>query len=154
MCSSDLKYKIKYWLAPSLWGVGILVGTSIPGNYLPPVDFPGLDKSLHILLYCGLALLTQWVLEGRLIRPSARTISITAIICACFSFLDEFHQIFIPDRNFSLGDLFASLIGVFIGLTITLILPAKGLRKQSPNFDSKTCKNRSGVLETNVSAVK
>lgn len=148
------KYKIKYWLAPCLWGVGILVGTSIPGNYLPPVDFPGLDKSLHILLYCGLALLTQWVLEGRLVRPSVRTISITAIICACFGFLDEFHQIFVPDRTFSLGDLFASLIGVFIGLIITLILPAKGLSKQAPNIDSETCKNKSGMMETNVSAVE
>ncbi len=100
----------------------MVAATSIPGNQIPTLPVPGLDKVLHALLYGGLAFLLQRWLSGGLRRPPARPLLLAGIVCGVYAVLDELHQLAIPKRTFSFGDLAADAVGIGIGLAVAAVM--------------------------------
>jgi len=114
--------RIQYWLPLVLWLAGMVSATSVPGGLLPALSVPGLDKVLHALLFGGLAFLLQRWLRGGLRRPPARPLLLAGTVCGIYAVLDELHQLAIPKRTFSFGDLAADAVGIGIGLTVAAVM--------------------------------
>ncbi|HNR13144.1 MAG TPA: VanZ family protein [Thermodesulfobacteriota bacterium] len=103
----------------------MVTATSIPGDQIPTLPVPGLDKVVHALLYGGLAFLLQRWLRGGLRRPPARPLLLAATVCGIYAVLDELHQLAIPRRTFSFGDLAADAMGIGIGLAVAAAIVAQ-----------------------------
>jgi len=103
--------------------------TSIPGDQIPALPVTGLDKAVHALLYGGLAFLLQRWLRGGLRRPSARPLLLAGIVCGVYAVLDELHQLAIPKRTFSFGDLAADAVGIGIGLVVAAVMITRRLSR-------------------------
>jgi VanZ family protein len=95
------------WLPAVVWGIVIMVVSSLPRLDLGPRWFPGCDKVVHFIEYLILgAALRYWSGEGRFAFPAAG---------AGFAALDEFHQRYIPGRETSLWDFIADICGLIVG---------------------------------------
>ena len=81
---------------------------------LPPID--GLDKVFHFIAYfvLGLTFVFAYFKNGIIFHYLPGLIS-----SVIYSWLDEFHQTFIPTRSFEIGDLVADFCGA---LCATLLL--------------------------------
>ena len=77
---------------------------------------------VHALLYGGLAFLLQRWLRGGLRRPPARPLLLAGTVCGIYAVLDELHQLAIPKRTFSFGDLAADAVGIGIGLAVAAVM--------------------------------
>jgi VanZ family protein len=74
------------------------------------------DKMAHMALYSGLGFLLARALSGGLGRPvSARVLVIVLAFSALYGLSDEFHQLFVPHREFDLKDMAADVAGGGIG---------------------------------------
>ena len=71
---------------------------------------------VHVGAYAVLALLTARALaKGRLRNVTARVICAAILISALYGVSDEYHQRFVPGREFDGFDMFADAIGSVIG---------------------------------------
>lgn len=92
----------------------IIIGSSIPGNSMPPIfDFTW-DKLLHVAEYSIVGWLGYMAYASELKKPLL-IISISGILFGCF---DEFWQSMTPGRFPSHYDVFADGIGVICGAII------------------------------------
>jgi len=93
-----------------------------------PVDFsledvPFKDKGVHFVEYAALA-----VLSARAITRSwpglgvLRAVAWAGILTACWGYLDELHQAFVPTRDSSALDFLADAIGAVMGVAGFLAL--------------------------------
>lgn len=104
------------WTA-AVWLFGV-VALSITATLRPQIVlqwsrlFPGRDKTGHFLLMGGFAALSVIAFAGR--RLGARRIPVPSILAAVVAVvvLEEFAQLWLPHRTFSMGDLGWSLAGV------------------------------------------
>jgi VanZ family protein len=103
----------KYFF-PIVWMAFIFILSSIPGRALPETPFFGFDKLVHVCLYVVLGFLWARALGCRFI--------LVVVICAVFGLSDETHQLFVPNREFSLLDLSADIVGAFLGVLCLLLL--------------------------------
>ena len=91
---------------------GIFVASSLSS---PPVP-GGADKPWHALAYCGLAVLAVRAFgRGLPIRVTPRIFFLSVGFVVFYGMTDEFHQVFVPGRTASIGDLCADTIGALIG---------------------------------------
>jgi len=109
--------------------------TLLSGGYIA-VIFAGADSGLeaylsafnplsflHIPLYAVLALLLLLALsKGR--KPAPWKFLLVAGIAGAVAILDEIHQLSIPQRDASVGDVFLDLGGISLTLVLALRLPA------------------------------
>jgi len=101
-----------------LWSLFILFICLLPGNNLPESSFLTeiyFDKLIHGFLYCVLFIL---VLIG--VKESMKfPFLITFIYCVLYGLLIELIQHFlIKDRLGEVNDIYANLVGAFIGIII------------------------------------
>jgi VanZ family protein len=95
-----------------LW---VLSSDPTPPQFELPFEILGLDKVIHAALY---AVLGGIVSVG--IRKSGRNSSpwtqcfVPILFAALYGAVDEIHQIFVPNRDFDLGDILADLAGAAI----------------------------------------
>jgi hypothetical protein len=74
------------------------------------------DKTAHALLYSGLGFLVARALSGGVGRPVSLTmVLISVAFAALYGLSDEFHQLFVPLRQFDLKDTAADIVGSGIG---------------------------------------
>jgi VanZ family protein len=87
-------------------------------------DLPSLpggmsDKSAHALAYAGLGFLLVRALAGGLGRPVSPGAALLAVaLGVAYGLSDEFHQLFVPGRQFDVGDLAADGLGVAAGAVV------------------------------------
>ncbi len=106
---------LKFWFPALLYSGIIFFVSGIPNIHLEG-GIPFLDKVVHIMEYIPLGLLTAHAIRQTKPRLSLQTVWLIAIgICALYGISDEFHQLFVPGRTFSLGDWTADIIGSAIG---------------------------------------
>ena len=105
--------KKRYIVATALYCAGIFwissqprpLGVELPGGF-------GIDKLAHFGVYAGLAGLVAVGLKRSESRLSPRwQFWIPFLFAAGYGLSDEFHQLFVPRRTFSLGDLAANSLG-------------------------------------------
>jgi VanZ family protein len=103
---------------------GIFMLSSVPGEDLPLPQFPFSDKLAHLITYSLLGALIAFrsgltdALRGRtLVRHAPWTKGgwIALTVGVCYAAFDEIHQSFVPNRNMSLGDFLADVIGLALG---------------------------------------
>ncbi len=82
---------------------------------LPTLPGNPSDKLEHAVAFGILGLLLVWALsKGRLRGISARTVLVVTVICAAYGYSDEFHQRFVPGRDYDLKDMAADATGGFL----------------------------------------
>jgi VanZ family protein len=96
-----------------IWGLLILLVSSIPSLSLPLPDKLGFDKVAHFCQYFILgAIYSLMMYHGK------KSFTITyrfVILLIVFAFLDEWHQKLIPGRAYSLWDFSADFAGILFG---------------------------------------
>jgi len=103
---------VLYWLLTLCYMGIIFYLSSLHNVHLPklPRNF---DKVIHMCAYIPLAYLFYLSLKKSGIN---KYIFILAVICAItYAITDEFHQVFVPGRDASVGDLLADTLGAFLG---------------------------------------
>lgn len=103
------------WL-PVLLSMGaIFYFSSLPGREIPSL-FPLQDLIFHFCLYALLAYFLSRALRNTCSRLTLlKTVSLTVFFATLYGVSDEFHQLFVPGRCFSVFDLFTDGIGSFVG---------------------------------------
>lgn len=87
--------------------------SSIPGRYATSLGLSITGASaLHLPLFAGLGWVTLRSTRGSL----ALRFSVVFVACMAYALSDEWHQSFVPGRQFSLGDIVLDAIGVVLGL--------------------------------------
>lgn len=81
------------------------------------IRFPGLDKAAHTIEHMIIVLALNYVFK-RIWRicDLKKRIVVIALLSMLISLIDEGHQIFTPNRNVEIADLFANFLGASIGL--------------------------------------
>jgi VanZ family protein len=103
---------VLYWLLTLSYMALIFYLSSLHNIPLPklPRNF---DKVIHICAYIPLAYLFYLSLKKSGIN---KYIFVLAVICASvYGITDELHQVIVPGRDASAGDLLADAIGAFLG---------------------------------------
>ena len=95
------------------WCSVVFALSSFPGSSYPKVDFFLADKLVHVCLYSTGGFLAALYFYSR------RKYTFTPLgFGMLYAVSDEFHQLFVPQRSFSVGDIIADTVGVLIGLSI------------------------------------
>lgn len=111
--------RLPYIVLTGLYCAGIFYMSSkqdpVPTDY----DFAGLDKLAHVAVYGGLAALVS-VGMRRQVRTAAvlKQALVPVLFALCYGMTDEFHQWFIPHRNFDPLDLVANTAGAVIAQVV------------------------------------
>ena len=97
-----------------------------------PSVFPAQDKLAHIIAFAVLG-----ILFGRSFKPGEKSLSFKRILLitmmvTVYGGLDETHQMFVPNRCASIGDLIADTVGGFLGGVVFYYLPM--LHIHSPQY--------------------
>lgn len=107
---------LRYWLPVLAWMSMIFYLSS--QSRLPvemPDWVPYVDKLAHAAVFgiLGLLFVRAW-LEGRLEEINARVAGLAVSFTLLYGVTDEFHQIYVPGRSPSAGDLIADTLGAAI----------------------------------------
>lgn len=107
---------IRFYLPPVIYGILILIVSSIPLK-APNINLGfQIDKLLHLLEYFIFTILLIRAFKNstvRTLKDNALLIDIIFIIL--YGSLDEFYQSFIPNRDSSIFDVLFDTIGGVIG---------------------------------------
>ena len=80
----------------------------------PPGEFSYYD--VHLVAYAGLGLLTARALaRGASAHVTARVVAAAVLISSLYGVTDEYHQLFVPGRDFDVLDIVADAIGSIVG---------------------------------------
>jgi len=116
-----LPHKIAYW-----W-----TGTNAPGGFwgkVTQIQYANkLDKPLHMLEYAVLMfLLWRAFFCLKALPVQSRAVWFAGLIAFVFACLDEFHQSFVPGREFRYVDLIANAAGIIlVGIVLEIIYHSK-----------------------------
>lgn len=91
-------------------------------SYFPPSSLPGLnisDKIKHAVLYMGLGILFYISLKSTKIKKSWL---FSILFTTLYGISDEIHQLFVPNRMCSIGDMIANAVGAIIGASLIWFL--------------------------------
>lgn len=97
----------------------LLIAIGMPGNDVPSVGIPHIDKVVHFTMFAGLAACyywehSKWQLQGRqALKSSIWLIGVGA--------MTEVLQYFIPKRSCDFKDLLADAIGIIVFSIILVI---------------------------------
>lgn len=105
-------------LFPILWTLVIGILLALPGSVLPQessFSIPQFDKIIHISLFGGFVFLWGLYLSCRPSMTSRKLLRLLFLIfilgCSYGIGMEYVQKYFIPNRDFSLGDIIADLIG-------------------------------------------
>ena len=105
-----------FWLPLAAYAATIFVLSSMSRPPVPSLDIPHFDKVLHFVEYAGFGLLLFRALTMGGQGLSARPALVAAIaLGALYGASDEFHQMFVPQREADFFDLLADVLGATCG---------------------------------------
>lgn len=110
---------LKYHLPAILYGLLIIIFSSIAHFHTPRLRFIGVDKIIHFLEYAIFAVLVYRSFSNISDRLSDRSIFLLSILfLSLFAALDETYQEFIPGRQPDLTDAISDISGSIIILIL------------------------------------
>lgn len=116
--SSRIKLLIS-WAPVILWMGIIFIFSSLPGEQLPDIQFPNIDKIVHFVDYLILGvLLFRAFLNTQTDRKFAKIVVLSIAIAVLYGLIDEMHQYFVPGRTPDIMDFTFDIAGSFAGVFI------------------------------------
>jgi len=113
-----LKSLLKYWVPLYLYAGLIFYLSSIP-KPLPEVGIPFFDKVLHVFEYAVFGLLASRAFKHSPRKIFFENFVILAVsLSVLYGISDEFHQMFVSERQMSIFDVAADGIGGIVGTFI------------------------------------
>ncbi len=109
------------WALPVCWTLLIWVGSSIAVLPAKLSSWPGIDKLVHFVEYGVLGFLLARAMSAHV--PPLRLQGVwllTVIGSMAYGTLDELHQMDVPTRSASSGDLIADTLGAAAGAWLLL----------------------------------
>lgn len=94
--------------------------SSIPQRDLPTIDFPFIDKIVHLGIYGALGFVISRALTSRMRHDVSweryrSRIFLAVLIATLYGITDEFHQSFVPGRSVEALDVLADTVGATLG---------------------------------------
>lgn len=109
----------RHWTAwiPALVAACVVFAlSSIPGQRIPALSIPHIDKVAHACIYSVLGgTIALGLHKGYGIRSMTRIVLTSMALGAVYGATDEIHQLWTPHRSFELLDALADLIGSLLG---------------------------------------
>lgn len=127
------------WLL-TIWCLVIFVLSSVPGNRYPQVHWEHADKLVHTFLYLPIGFFAASYFRQRGIG-----VFLAWIFGVFYAFTDELHQLLVPRRSFSLGDILADAAGVTLGIAIYFLISCLTLNRFTER--AVYCPNKSESVE-------
>ena len=99
----------------------IYYSSAIPGENIPKIDIPNIDKLLHFVEYFILGALLVRAFSNSSDKVNFKLILLLSVLIASiYGLLDEFHQSFVPGRSPDIFDLFSDIIGSLLGALLSM----------------------------------
>ena len=108
----------------------IFLLSSLEGSQTPRF-FPHSDKALHLLLYLPFGFLVLRALLTGQAQGRLAALRTALFVVSLYALTDEFHQLFVPGRTFSLWDWGADIIGAAAGIWLCYYGKNRSLSKPS-----------------------
>ncbi|GAB4114955.1 MAG: hypothetical protein Kow00103_09350 [Candidatus Caldatribacteriota bacterium] len=112
-----MNIKVFFWGIYIIYSIIVFLLSSRPDVGVKQL-FYGQDKIIHFTLYALHSYLGMLALNERNFNKKFKPYLLILVISFSFSLFNEVYQCFIPEREFSLGDIIAN----FLGITICLLL--------------------------------
>ncbi|MDX2501310.1 MAG: VanZ family protein [Deltaproteobacteria bacterium] len=114
--SLRLKNFIYYWLPVILYCIAIYIQSDFPSSeHIPTFEFS--DKVLHFLAYAVMGVLFYRAYQTLSFKNNIQLLMLLSMISASlYGISDEIHQSFVPDRDGSLMDVMADVLGAVCGV--------------------------------------
>jgi VanZ family protein len=91
--------------------------------------FYGQDKVMHFVIYGIHTLLCLLILCEKILFLKFMQYFLALIFSVSYGIFNEIYQYFIPEREFSLGDILANSLGIITFLILVYIFQNKRIRK-------------------------
>ena len=123
--------KIFFWILLIIYSVVIFIFSSQPEVGVEQY-FYGQDKVIHFLTYGIHAFLCLVALSDKILLLKLFHYFLALAFSVSYGMFNEIYQYFIPEREFSLGDILANSLGVITFLILVYAFQNKKLK--SVNF--------------------
>lgn len=117
---------LKIWWPVVLWSAIILIFSSWPHLQVPKIKWENEDKFYHFAEFFIWGIIFLWrASKLNLLKPGANPLTekifLALLIGIIFAFIDEYHQKWVPGRDFDRYDLFADMAGLALSSLIFLV---------------------------------
>jgi len=124
----DLGRKIFFWILLIVYSILIFIFSSRPEVGVEQY-FYGQDKVIHFLTYGIYAFLCLVALSDKILLLKLFHYFLALALSVSYGIFNEIYQYFIPEREFSLGDILANSLGIITFLILVYIFQNKRIRK-------------------------
>ena len=129
--------KIIFWMLLMVYSVVIFIFSSRPEVGVEQL-FYGQDKVMHFFTYGIHAFLCMAALSDKILLLKLFHYFLALVLSVSYGIFNEIYQYFIPEREFSLGDILANSLGIISFLALIYILQNKKRKKIfKDTFDTK-----------------
>jgi len=120
--------KIFFWTLLIIYSIVIFIFSSRPEVGVEQF-FYGQDKVIHFLTYGIHAFLCLVALSDKILLLKLFHFFLTLAFSVSYGIFNEIYQYFIPEREFSFGDILANSLGIITFLILVYIFQNKRTRK-------------------------
>jgi VanZ family protein len=120
--------KIFFWILLIVYSVVIFIFSSRPEVGVEQL-FYGQDKVIHFLTYGIHAFLCLAALSDKILLLKLFHYFLALVFSVSYGIFNEIYQYFIPEREFSSGDILANSLGIITFLILVYIFPNKKQKK-------------------------
>ena len=120
--------KIFFWILLIIYSVVIFIFSSQPEVGVEQY-FYGQDKVIHFLTYGIHAFLCLLALSDKILLLKLFHYFLTLAFSVSYGIFNEIYQYFIPEREFSFGDILANSLGIITFLVMVYIFQNKKQKK-------------------------
>jgi len=120
--------KMFFWMLLMVYSVVIFIFSSQPEVGVEQF-FYGQDKVIHFFAYGVHAFLCMAALSDKILLLKLFHYFLALVLSVSYGIFNEIYQYFIPEREFSLGDILANSLGIISFLALIYILQNKKRKK-------------------------
>jgi len=120
--------KIFFWMLLIVYSIVIFIFSSRPEVRVAQL-FYGQDKVMHFIIYGIHTFLCLLTLCDKILLLKFIQYFLALILSVSYGIFNEIYQYFIPEREFSLGDILANSLGIITFLILVNIFQNKKRKK-------------------------
>jgi len=125
-----LRRKIFFWGLLIIYSIVVFIFSSRPEVGIDQL-FYGQDKVMHFLTYAIYAFLCLAALSDKILLLKFIHYCLALVFSISYSIFNEIYQYFVPEREFSIGDIIANILGIITCLILVYAINVKkGARHQ------------------------